>query len=257
MPGMELTSGDPQPWEQQPGEPDRGFMMFVVYRDLPVDMRSASACTSALVEKGYKVQPRTTGEYMKRWRWVERARAWTMYLDRQRQAQMVEEARKMDERIARASAAQVQALTLPALAIQKKLQMAAEMGIDVLSEMAEAPIETLIGLSAVTARVFPGIAQTEGMARRASMIPDGDLEDAPMIENADAGVSDLDRAAAMFAFMEQEGIPHGEALPAPNRKRLTAGRADSQSEGQPRLRARRRHAPPKEGGQGAVEGGGD
>lgn len=239
---------DAQPWEQQHGEPDAAYAAFQVYRDLSPDQRSQAAAISEAASRGLRLKPQVVRNWSARWRWAERMRAWNVELDRMRQRKMIEEANRMDERIARASAMQEFSLTLPSMAIQRKIQRAQDLGIDVVGEMSEADIAPLIGMAVAAARVYPGIAQTEQATRRAALNPsllDGDLP--PSLVEAVDEPSELDRVAAMFAFMEEEGIERPR-LSEPPRKQLSNGGNGAPQAGTRRVQKKPRgDAPPHPG----------
>lgn len=192
------------PWEQQPDESHAAFQIFTTWLALP-NRSISQARSEAYATHGIQLSEHSCAVYSSKYRWRERGRAWDLHVDRQRQVEYLEEARKTDERIARASNAQTNALVLPSLAIQRKMAKARELGIDVLDEMAEAPLDTLLGMAVAAARVFPGVAQTEQATRRASIV-DGGPQDAEPVSGTGDEVAEVDRVAAMYAFMEEEGV---------------------------------------------------
>jgi len=103
----------PEPWERQPGETDRQFYAFTVYRDQPLTggRRSLAGVT--------KVLQRTSSWRVERWsvqnQWVPRALAWDDEQDRVWRASVLREKHRIAQKHARL-AASLQARALEGLA---------------------------------------------------------------------------------------------------------------------------------------------
>jgi hypothetical protein len=87
-------------WERQPGEPDKAFAAFVAYRDAG-RARSLDA-VGRLVHGAQTGRKRgSTGRvraWSSRWRWVERAQAYDLHLDRLARGAREEEVRRLQEK---------------------------------------------------------------------------------------------------------------------------------------------------------------
>lgn len=90
----------PDPWERQPGEPEKAFSAFCRYRDLPLGERSlrvaAGPDASAQKVRRYKT-------WSSEFRWVERAAAYADHLDRIARNERERAIRDMERRHARAA----------------------------------------------------------------------------------------------------------------------------------------------------------
>jgi len=106
-------SDAPAPWERQPGETDRQFYAFTVYRDAPLSggRRSLAGVT--------KVLGRTSSWRVSKWsvqnQWVPRALAWDDEQDRVWRASVLREKHRIAQKWARL-ATQLQARGLEMLA---------------------------------------------------------------------------------------------------------------------------------------------
>lgn len=104
------------PWERQPGESQRAFAAFAVYRDLGPS-RSISAVA--------RITGRTRsliGDWSARYRWVERAAAFDREEDRRRIEAHFAEAERMAARHAQTAQLFVRLLGLPAQALAARLR---------------------------------------------------------------------------------------------------------------------------------------
>lgn len=80
-----------KPWERQPGEGQRAFAAFELYRDLG-DERSLHKVAKQLTKSDALIR-----RWSARWNWVERVTAWDDELARQRVAAKIKAAREMNE----------------------------------------------------------------------------------------------------------------------------------------------------------------
>lgn len=75
-------------WERAPGETDKAFAAFRIYRDLGPEKRSLEAVATKVAKKALKGRGQPT--YIKEWssqnKWVERASAYDDHLDEVRRA---------------------------------------------------------------------------------------------------------------------------------------------------------------------------
>jgi hypothetical protein len=80
------------PWQQLPGETDKAYQAFVVYRNLEPDERSLARVGSELVKSRTLLS-----RWSAKWSWVERARAWDNYQEVRRLEKRIQEKQAMDE----------------------------------------------------------------------------------------------------------------------------------------------------------------
>jgi hypothetical protein len=79
-------------WQQLPGETDKAYQAFVVYRNLEPKERSLSRVVSELGKSIPLIK-----RWSSRWSWVERARECDNYQEMRRLEKRIEEKQKMDE----------------------------------------------------------------------------------------------------------------------------------------------------------------
>lgn len=80
-----MTDEAPKPWERQPGEGDKAFEAFILYRDAGPG-RSATIVAEALHKSATMIH-----RWQGQWKWVERASKWDDEADRlQRERDQVE-----------------------------------------------------------------------------------------------------------------------------------------------------------------------
>lgn len=160
-------------WRQQPNETDVAYGAFLIYRDLPADQRSASRVASE-----YGRHARLIERWRSRWYWVERARSYQHYQDREHRRSQQAERGKMAERQALEAQTIQRVLFAPVRALAVKL---ADM-ID-REELDNLTVAQLYELSMVSSRLWPMVARAEREARGAPLpeyvppqdeIPDGD-----------------------------------------------------------------------------------
>jgi hypothetical protein len=92
--GFELARGSEYPWERLKGETMKAFEAFAVYRDLGND-RSIPKVAQELSKSIPLLK-----KWSVRWGWVRRVQLYQLYLDRQRQAEVLEDIREMPSRLA-------------------------------------------------------------------------------------------------------------------------------------------------------------
>ncbi len=92
MPKCNGANSRPKPWERQPGEGEKPFAAFVVYRDME-EKRSLKAVADEL-HKSYTLIRRWNDN----WNWQERARAFDNDLQKQQYAEAKKASRKMATR---------------------------------------------------------------------------------------------------------------------------------------------------------------
>jgi hypothetical protein len=101
MPPDTPTPVTPALWEQQPGEADKAFAAFVVYRDLG-SRRSLDAVCRQLYRGTQTVRKRDATGRVQQWsatfRWVARARAWDEEKDRRGREAEIDAVRQMHRR---------------------------------------------------------------------------------------------------------------------------------------------------------------
>lgn len=81
-----------QPWEQLPEESSRAFASFIAYRDM--GLRRSYHALAQQINKN----PSSVAELSKRHDWLERARAWDAFVDREIQKEQIEAVRIMKQR---------------------------------------------------------------------------------------------------------------------------------------------------------------
>lgn len=154
------TPPDPlELWRQAAGETDIAYGAFLIYRDLPANERSA-----ARVASEYGRHVRLIERWRMRWHWVDRARSYVHYQDREHRRSLAAERAKMAERQAAEAQAIQAVLFAPVRALVVKL---ADM-ID-REELSGLSIGELYGLSMASARLWPAVARSEREARGAPL----------------------------------------------------------------------------------------
>ncbi len=122
MPNRKPVPSDPaQPWERQPGEPDKAWLAFRIFRDIgpkrsyDETARRYYAPNEQAGEAHSGRKKSRAGSSIKRWahewNWNERAAAFDAYLDREAVAAQAEERREMARRhVKQAKALQFKAI---------------------------------------------------------------------------------------------------------------------------------------------------
>lgn len=90
-------AGDRDHWERQPKEPDTGWAAFVLYRDMPPEIRSHAAVIKKWMGNN-RVAITTVKAWAARWKWRERAAAWDIRKDHEKREADLHEIREMRER---------------------------------------------------------------------------------------------------------------------------------------------------------------
>lgn len=90
--GFELARGSEHPWERLKGETQKAFAAFVLYRDMGTN-RSVTKVSQELSKSISLIK-----RWSARWEWVRRIDLYHLYLDRQRQSQILEDVREMPSR---------------------------------------------------------------------------------------------------------------------------------------------------------------
>lgn len=127
-----------QPYERQPGEPDKAWFAFIWYRDLgPLrtlervsgQVRAAKVEGGQLRGKGGELKLNAVRristqveDWSRKWNWVQRVRAWDAEQDRKKREAMLAEVEEMGRRQAQQAMAGAQCLQLPYLALLRKLK---------------------------------------------------------------------------------------------------------------------------------------
>lgn len=144
----------PEPWEQQPGESSPAFQAFARYRDAGPDQRSVRRVARDLGKSGSLI-----GEWSTKNRWVERARAWDLHLDRIKQRELEDRQVEAAERHALMVAGSLQATSV---ITQKFLEkVTTEEGAKALDRMAP---DDLAQLAIAAARVQPRLVPAERLS---------------------------------------------------------------------------------------------
>lgn len=172
----------PDPWERQTepegGEPAKAFHAFTVYRDLGAKARSLEKVAAALrlqasggqfaaIETadggGHRRVPKNVEVWSKTWKWPARALAWDEEQDRIKREAMAAEVVEMGKRHAQQAQAAAHVLTMPFMAISKRLKNVA--GTDAAAELEKLPFADLLKLSVSSAMFLRTMHQAEREAR--------------------------------------------------------------------------------------------
>ena len=91
----------PEPWEQQPGEPNRWYARFERYRLAGPSRSLLAAVNAARQERGVRPGrsvPQAWAKAAKQWRWRERAEAWDAHERLQARAAHAQQVEEMNRR---------------------------------------------------------------------------------------------------------------------------------------------------------------
>ncbi|HEV3255418.1 MAG TPA: hypothetical protein VG013_00935 [Gemmataceae bacterium] len=91
----------PAPWERQPGEPDKGYALFSVYRSLGPLRSIVAACKQFYPDGASSGKVRVAERWSSAWKWPQRATAWDAELDRLAMITQAEERKAMAARHAK------------------------------------------------------------------------------------------------------------------------------------------------------------
>lgn len=196
----------PDLWRQQPKETDVAYGAFVIYRDMPVNERSA-----VRVGSEYGRNMRLIERWQSQWFWVERARAYAAHLDEQhRKGQLLERA-KMSERQAAEAQVIQRVLFAPARALAVKLaDLIDREALDALT------LEQLYALTMVTARLWPAVARAEREARGAPLPEYVAPEETPEAAPSTGMVLTEEFLADVHFALEQANLRPTPQLEAPD-----------------------------------------
>lgn len=195
-----------RPWERQSRESAQAFEAFSTYLELGADR--------SLAEVGRRLgkSKALMDRWSSRWRWVERVYDWDLHLDRKKRTAQAAEAEKMGKRQAQQAEAMQQVLTMPVLAVQKKLA-----GGDrdaVLGELQSLPLGALIDMVRQCSMTYPHVVRVERLARGE---PDELIEARHHVEGqvkSEPSVS-LKEVIAMYAEAAEDAIRKSQAPGAP------------------------------------------
>lgn len=103
-------------WERQPGESDKCFDYFCIYRDMGPSrslQKVADAANKQLI---------TMAQHSTQWNWKERTKAWTDLKDKERREATINEVHEMAKRHVQESMMLQRVLVLPAEAILNRMK---------------------------------------------------------------------------------------------------------------------------------------
>jgi hypothetical protein len=95
---QELEPYEPDPWERQPGEPDKAWQAFQIYRDMPPGLRSISATAKTLGKGSRGVYDMAERAKRDGRDWHSRVEAFDRENDRRERAELEEERRRANAR---------------------------------------------------------------------------------------------------------------------------------------------------------------
>lgn len=165
---VEELDSDKDLWEQQQAESAPAFEAFAVYRDAGPARSTRAAARQ--VGKNAKLISR----WCKKWRWVERVRAWDQDQDRQRRQQAVEALAEMHQRHAK---------------------LAAVMTAKIATKLNSVKAEDLTAAQ---------VAQWLDIAVKIERVARGDVSDRAGVEHSGPGGDPLTVQVAEFAKMDPE-----------------------------------------------------
>lgn len=148
-----VDAGPPELWEQQEGEGVQAFQAFAAYRDLGEE-RTVRKVARIRNKAGSQI-----GEWSTKHRWVERARAWDINLDRIRQRELEVKQLEAAERHALMIAGSLQATAAITQRFLEKL--GTEEGLQALEALSA---EDLATLAIQAARVQPRLVPAERLS---------------------------------------------------------------------------------------------
>lgn len=162
----------PDPWEQQDGEPSRCYRAFSIYRDLGPKRTLIEACRR-IYPNWKRANESSVGalgrvrEWAKKYRWEDRSLAWDRKCDQEARNAHLEEIREVAKRQATQARQISAALQAPVIEFLRKIQSDPEY----LEEIAKDPVMLLkaVGLAG---KHIPAVQQAE---RRALIGGDGAL----------------------------------------------------------------------------------
>lgn len=180
----------PEPWEAQPGESSPAFQAFARYRDLGAGVRTVRRVAQDLSKSGSLIR-KWSAEHG----WVERAKAWDMHLDRERQRELEANQVEAAERHALVLSAHLQGTAF----LQQKFleRLATEEGAKWLNGLS---IEDHAQLAIAAARVAPRLVPAERLSLGLSTTnvgghKGGPLETQPSADEEMAGKSEAELKA--------------------------------------------------------------
>jgi hypothetical protein len=147
---------DREPWARQPGETQKQYAAFVVYRDLGLGARSIPATAKAL---GLSTRSGQVGGWSSRNSWRERVDAWDREIERKKQIALTDEVQEMARRHVAAAQNYIEVLMEPARLLARHLKDPQ------FRDLEDLPTPQLLMLAARCARVLPSLMQAECVAR--------------------------------------------------------------------------------------------
>ncbi|MCL5992354.1 MAG: hypothetical protein M1419_09690 [Bacteroidetes bacterium] len=148
-----IVKEDVIPWERQPGESEKLFDYFCIYRDMGPSrtiQRVADATGRAYV---------TMNLHSQKWNWINRAKAWADEKDRERRETIIREVREMAKRHTQESLIFQKCLILPAEAINHRIKTGK------IKDFNSIPLERLFDKMIKAAHEFSSIIGIERMSR--------------------------------------------------------------------------------------------
>lgn len=149
-------------WERLPNETNKAYSAFCVYRDLRHD-RSFTRVQAKLGKKS-----RTYIAYWsKKYKWVERVRAFDDYEEKLIRQKHIESIQKMNERQSRQSKAFQKVLYLPVVTLLKRLKKNSNNKISAIEDLNKLNTLQLIELIGQISKNYSNLVNTERIARGA------------------------------------------------------------------------------------------
>lgn len=142
-------------YDLQTDESSPAWNAFRLYRDMGEERSLAAVCQVASKDRAQ------IGRWSRKWRWVERVRAWERHLDQVRRDEQVEQTRKMVERHATQLQGATQAMIAPITALLRRVQeQGGEAGL-----FKNTPNYHLSNLAIAAARALPLLVKAERLSR--------------------------------------------------------------------------------------------
>lgn len=196
------------PWDPLDREGGKAYAAFTLYRDLGPSDRSINR----VVSEG-KCSRGQAGEWSGKYKWVERARAFDLYVDQRQREKAIRRILSTNERIADVGEAFRDLMTLPIRAFLARMD-GGEQEAALMQELSEMPADRLLWLATQTARILPQIVEVEQRALGVLREGTGHVYTPTPLEEPDAP-DEQERTARAAMVMQKYGLlPPPKQLPA-------------------------------------------
>ncbi len=175
-----------EPWEKQPGEDQRDYLAFCIYRNM------GPSRTYAATAREMHLSAKTVSELAHKHNWIDRSDAWDFYQDRVFQAEMRERQRHMAQEQMRVAKEALEILELPVRAMRQKVAEDPE-------ALSNQEVTKLMKIAQDSIRLMPGIMEAE----RKTMVQPS-TPDRPESETINYG--DTERIADILSIFKGLGV---------------------------------------------------